>query len=66
MGQPLEVLVGVSLGLLLEDLVPGIPRIDRQKVRLELKHVCSHLIMLGCGFREGLQGYLEISLGLGA
>ena len=33
-GKPLEVLVEISLGLLLDDLVPGVPRVVRQKVRI--------------------------------
>ena len=43
-GKSLEVMVGVGLGLLLDDLVPGVPRVDRQKVRIELKHVRGRLI----------------------
>jgi hypothetical protein len=65
-GQPLEVHVGVGFSLLMEDLVSCVPCIDRQKVRVELKHVRDRLITLCRGFRYGLQGLLKLSLGLGA
>ncbi len=44
MVKPLEVLVGVSLGLFLDDLVSRIPCVNRQKVRIELEHVLGCLI----------------------
>ncbi len=65
-GQPLEVHVGVGLGLLMDDLVPCVPCVDRQKVGIELKHVLGHLILLGRGFLYGLQGLLKLSLDHGA
>ncbi len=65
-GQPLEVHVGVGFGLLMDDLVPGVLRVDRQKVPVELKHVLSRLITFCRGFLYGLQGLLKLSLDRGA
>jgi hypothetical protein len=38
-GQPLEVRVWGSFGLLVNNLVPCVPCVDRQKVGVELEHV---------------------------
>ncbi len=61
-GQPLEVRVGVGFGLLMGDLVPRVPCVDRQKVGVELEHVLGRLITFCCAFLYGLQGLLKLSL----
>ena len=65
-GQPLEVCVGVGIGLLLDNLVPRLPCVNRQKVGVELEHVLSHIIMFGRGFHCVLQGLPKLSLEIGA
>jgi hypothetical protein len=65
-GKPLEVCVVVGIGLFLDNRVPCVPCVHRQKVGLDLEHVLSCLIMFSCGFRCSLQGLLELSLDVAA
>ncbi len=64
-GQPLEFSAGVGFGLRVDNLVPCVPCIDRQKVGVELKHVLGRLITIRRGFLYGLQGLLKLSLDRG-
>jgi hypothetical protein len=64
-GQPLEVHVGVGFDLLMDDLVPRVPCVDKQKVGVELEHVISRLITFCRGFLYVLQGLLKLSLDRG-
>ena len=64
-GQPLEVRVGAGIGLLLDNLDPRVPCVDRQKVDVELEHVLSRLITFCRGFLYVIQGLLKLSLDRG-
>ena len=62
----MEVHIGAGFGLLVDDLVPCLPCVDRQKVGVELNHVLGRIITFPRGFLYDLQGLLKLSLDPGA